>query len=156
MRRIRSQKRWVEDYKILYLQLLPGCPIHSIDSNCTNYCTPLNNGSNFQKFKDDYTRKFSFIKQSKISEFHAYCGYCRCDLLLKHGGINNGNDHVKTMKHERNARAAQDNRSINLFFRPDSETDVLKAETLFTNFILEDLTYRRCRSCRFTGESCLS
>ena len=41
-----------------------------------------------QEFKTEYTKRWDFIKPSKIDKYHARCTLCESDFSVAHGGAN--------------------------------------------------------------------
>lgn len=91
-----------------------------------------------QSFRDEYTKEYPcIIKSDKGSKF-AFCTFCRCDLNISHGGKNDLATHMKSNKHCSNVKVVEDNRKIRTFFGSStSDNSVIKAECLFTAFLLE-------------------
>lgn len=91
-----------------------------------------------QKYRQEYTTEWPFIKTSQISDSHAYCEYCRTDFSVKHGGRHDCIVHVGTKKHQQFAKSIGNHKSMREFVVSTGEDNaVIKAETLFANFIVE-------------------
>ena len=52
-----------------------------------------------QKFRDEYTRTWSFIKPSRLSDEHALCTICNTDIKISGGAKSDIEKHIKTTKH---------------------------------------------------------
>nr|XP_042906662.1 zinc finger BED domain-containing protein 5-like [Parasteatoda tepidariorum] len=99
---------------------------------------PPKKRSHHQAFKDDYAKEFPVLKRSKASENHAYCITCDMDFTIAHGGLYDCRRHVECERHKKNAERLATNKKINALFSSSSDDlKVIRAEALFTNFILE-------------------
>ena len=92
-----------------------------------------------QHFLDSYVEKWPCISRSTLGIYFAKCNACNCDFSVKHGGGNDIFKHVKTPKHERNLECLRGVAKIETFVKPPTanEIDVINAECLMTNFIIE-------------------
>lgn len=90
-----------------------------------------------QKFRKDYTIKYPFITASRVSENHAFCGICRLDISVAHGGMNDCAKHVGTDRHGTKASAASKSCKISSFLSTSSDYETVNAEVMFANFIIE-------------------
>ena len=52
-----------------------------------------------QKYLPGYQIKYPVIRQSSVSDIHAYRTVCRCDFSIGHGGIGDVEKHIRTTKH---------------------------------------------------------
>jgi len=89
-----------------------------------------------QKFKPEYTKQFAFIKKSRLGETHAFCDACSADFSVAHAGLFDVKKHITTDKHKR----YEESRSvpkISTFFTADKDLQVIRAEILFTSFLIE-------------------
>lgn len=91
----------------------------------------------FQSFKDDYSKKFLFIKPSKQGEKFAFCEICRSDFAISHSGRYDIVKHIKTEKHIKNEKISSSSAKLDSFFKDNNQSDVIKAELLFTSFLVE-------------------
>lgn len=90
-----------------------------------------------QKFKESYSEEFKCLKKSTLSENHARCDTCAKDFSIAHGGKDDCRRHVNSAKHKEYAVASQKTKDVASFFVADKDTTVIKAECLFTRFIIE-------------------
>ena len=91
-----------------------------------------------QKFRKEYTERFPVIRSSKRGENYAFCTCCSSDISISHGGINDIRKHINAKKHQANSEAAKGS-TISDFLASTSSSNVsvIRAETLFTDFIIE-------------------
>ena len=82
-----------------------------------------------QKHKSNYNVQYAVIRQSRIDRYHVFCLVCSADIGVAHGGIGDVKKHVLSLKHM-SCNCAQ-------FFPPSSDTSVINAEVLFTEFLVE-------------------
>ena len=55
----------------------------------TDYDRPtVNKRSRAQKFRSEYSDKYPCIVESNLSNRHAFCKLCRCDIQVSCGGAN--------------------------------------------------------------------
>ena len=91
-----------------------------------------------QKFKEEYHSKYPFIIKSDKGPSYAKCTICASDINICHGGINDINKHISTSKHKLALESGDSSKKIESFFIKKSESSaVIKAECLFTSFIIE-------------------
>jgi hypothetical protein len=90
-----------------------------------------------QKFKEEYTKEFPFIKASRIDVFHAFCTVCVSDISVSHGGKNDIVKHRDTGAHTRATCASKTQSYVSSFFRTDEDLSVINAEVLFAGFLTE-------------------
>lgn len=92
----------------------------------------------FQVFREEYTRNFPCILKSDKGQHFVFCSICRCDINIGHGGRNDITNHLKCTKHVLNVKSGEENKKIsNFFVRENSDSDVIRAECLFTYFLVE-------------------
>ena len=88
------------------------------------------------------TTKKSFL----ASEFpqSVYCGVCLLDFNVSHGGILHVQHHVKLARHWEIGKVVTP--SVTTFFRKaeSQNMDVIRAETLFANFLVLHLVTEIC------------
>ena len=66
------------------------------------------------------------------------CFVCSSDFLVKHGGKNYVNRHIQSDKHNTVAKARSNTPGIAGYFtKSGADNDVIKAEMLFTGFLVE-------------------
>ncbi len=90
-----------------------------------------------QRFKSDYSVRFPVITKSNVSEGHAYCNMCMCDFSVSHGGIVDVKKHVNTAKHTSKSSLQSGTRKLPDFFAGNKDLSVIRAEALFTEFVVE-------------------
>jgi len=91
-----------------------------------------------QKYLPGYQVKYPVIRHSSVSENHAYCTVCRCDFGVGHGGMGDVEKHIRTTKHVVKAGSgASCARPIQNFFTNSKDLSVIRAETLFAEFLVE-------------------
>ena len=67
-----------------------------------------------------------------------FCTDCGSDFFIANGGRNDCRRHYMSKKHKENAKCKAQNTSlINFYKRDTSENDVMRAEMLFSSFIIE-------------------
>lgn len=91
-----------------------------------------------QVFLKQYTSEFGCILASRKGEHFAFCTVCNCDISISHGGRTDVATHVASKKHASNLQSKEKQHRLQQFFgREDSDSDVIRAECLFTDFLLE-------------------
>lgn len=92
-----------------------------------------------QTFSGDYTKKWSCIVPSKRNTNSACCTHCSSDFGIGHGGSNDIQVHLKSVKHRTAAAEASSNsrsHDIAQFFVA-KDNSVTNAEVKFTQFLIE-------------------
>ena len=78
------------------------------------------------------------VSASKRRPQYAYCDYCRTDIGIGHGGVNDVKKHLSTSKHQEMVRGSSGSCDIaTLFAQSSIEESVTRAEVLFANFVAE-------------------
>lgn len=90
-----------------------------------------------QKYKQEYSLKYPVITSSRVSASHAFCTVCRLDFGVAHGGAYDCTKHVNGTAHKLKANVAAQSTKITSFMCESREYDVINAEVMFTNFIIE-------------------
>ena len=91
----------------------------------------------YQKYKKEYAQQFP-VSTSSLGDYHAFCTVCSVDFGIGHGGINDIQKHIKTKKHLDHSKVRANTLPISKFFTSSSgEQNVIRAETQFTEFIIE-------------------
>jgi hypothetical protein len=90
-----------------------------------------------QAFKASYTSEFSFIVKSRVSDHHALCTLCGGDFSVAHAGKGDIIAHVNSQKHTKKAKIINEKSTISSFFSNSSDLNVIRAECLITNFLVE-------------------
>ena len=91
------------------------------------------------KYQDKWTVEYPWVCNSRQGIEHAFCKVCVIDPKLDHGGKNDLKKHSITEKHTR-LQKSQNTTSLvaNVFFTVNADIeDVIRSETLFTNFVAE-------------------
>ncbi|KAH8029075.1 hypothetical protein HPB51_022540 [Rhipicephalus microplus] len=91
-----------------------------------------------QVFFKQYTTEFACVIASRKGEHHAFCTICKCYISVSHGGRTDVVAHVSSKKHTNNVQCQEKQHLIQQFFgKKDGDNDVIRAECLFTAFLLE-------------------
>lgn len=90
-----------------------------------------------QSYKDSYAKEFDFIRKSDKGEDYAFCSACVCDISIGHGGRCDIAVHAKTAKHELAYKKMKTTSKISSFMCYSSDNQTIRAELLFSNFIIE-------------------
>jgi hypothetical protein len=90
-----------------------------------------------QKFRDCYAEEFDFIKKSDTSEEYAFCCACVCDISIAYGGRNDIVVHGRREKHKTVYASMKNSSKISDFMSSSSDLQAIRAEVLFTNFLIE-------------------
>nr|XP_042912499.1 zinc finger BED domain-containing protein 5-like [Parasteatoda tepidariorum] len=92
-----------------------------------------------QMYRKEYSVEWPVFSRSTKSMNHVYCNICKCDFSIAHGGRNDCLRHVEGSRHRANGAASSSSKSIRDMFSSSSKESqsVIKAETLFTNFIVQ-------------------
>ena len=94
--------------------------------------------ANQQKFRTEYSKKWAFIQTSRRGDSYAFCNSCNCDINISHAGAYDIEKHMKTKKHIDFSQAASSSRRLSSFFgRDEEQNQVIRAEVLFSNFLVE-------------------
>lgn len=89
-----------------------------------------------QKYKKEYGKQFP-VAESALGLQHAFCIVCSADFSINHGGMNDIQKHMNSKKHKAFSEIKDKARPISTFFSSSGDLDVIRAETLFTEFIIE-------------------
>lgn len=89
-----------------------------------------------QKYKAEYSKKWTCIASSGKGEFYARCTMCTCDISIAHGGASDIKLHMQSLKHRSASQDVAGSSSITKFLVPRDNTTI-RAETLMTQFIIE-------------------
>ena len=90
-----------------------------------------------QHFRSEYSVQFPVITKSHINDQHACCTVCKCDFDISHSGIGDVKKPVATDKHTCKAAAGTGSRKVADFFTGSKDLSVTRADTLFTEYIIE-------------------
>lgn len=90
-----------------------------------------------QFFKTEYAAEWPVLMRSTKSLNHVHCKVCKSDFSIAHGGRNDCLRHVEGSRHMRNAEASAGIQNLKTIFTSKENLDVIKAESLFTKFLLE-------------------
>ena len=101
----------------------------------------VNKRSHTQKFRSEYSDKYPCIIESNLSNRHAFCKLCRCDIQVSCGGTSDIVDHFKTKKYQANAIAEAHSlhasTRITSLFSNAELLETIRAEVAFTDFLDE-------------------
>lgn len=91
------------------------------------------------KFKKEWTKTHSFIRESRLGEKWALCANCNLDFKISHGGYADVRDHMKTKSHIAKSKIIQTNTSLTDFVNSPMNNEhkikVARAELLFTGWL---------------------
>ncbi|KAL8598431.1 hypothetical protein ACOMHN_032708 [Nucella lapillus] len=96
-----------------------------------------------QTFRLEYTQRAPCIRPFLQNAKRAWCDYCKVDFTISHGGWNDVQNHLETVGHERKSAAKNNTSALSAFGftqekeMTDKELQVIKAETLFSHFLVE-------------------
>lgn len=91
-----------------------------------------------QNFKEQYSKEWPCIKESKLGPKHAFCIVCNLNFTISHGGSNDCKRHIGSANHKKLASLQATMKPLS-FSRPQNsmQTSVTTAEALFTEFMAE-------------------
>lgn len=90
-----------------------------------------------QTYREVYTERYPCIKPTSKPDF-VRCEVCLCDFNISHGGFNDVQRHCEGSRHKsRGSSQTASVPKISNFFSTDSGLSVMRAETLFTSFLVE-------------------
>ncbi|KAH6946853.1 hypothetical protein HPB50_015642 [Hyalomma asiaticum] len=90
-----------------------------------------------QVFLDSYTAEFPCFVTSRKGDKYGFCTTCACDVSVSHGGKADIKVHIASQKHQDYFRAADGQGNIGSFFQKSCEDSAIRAECLFTGFLVE-------------------
>ena len=90
-----------------------------------------------QRYKAEYAEKYPVIRKSSVGDNHAFCILCGTDFSVAHGGMLDVKKHIETAKHKSKEHARASARKVTDMFPTDKNVSVIRAETFFTDFIIE-------------------
>ena len=90
-----------------------------------------------QWYRAEYAVKYPVIRRSSLSETHAYCTLCTIDLSIGHGGLQDVKKHVATAKQQAKQHTSISTRKVTDMFVVDEDVSIIRAGTLFTDFVIE-------------------
>lgn len=88
-----------------------------------------------QVYRTQYTEKYPCIKSTKRPDF-VRCEICLSEFSIRHGGLNDVERHCEGNRHKSRGEMVEEPK-ISTFFSSDSGLGVMKAEALFTSFLVE-------------------
>ena len=88
-------------------------------------------------FLDSYTAEYSCFVTSRKSDKYGLCTTCACDVSVSHGGKADIKVHIASQKHQNYARAEEGQGNIGSFFQKSCEDGAIRAQCLFTGFLVE-------------------
>ncbi|KAE8297834.1 hypothetical protein D5F01_LYC02305 [Larimichthys crocea] len=89
-----------------------------------------------QRFLDSYRERWPCLNTSRLPN-HAFCTVCKVDLDISHQGAADCRRHVEGTKHKKLESTLASIPKINTKFFGEQDLKTIRAETLFTNFIVE-------------------
>ncbi len=90
-----------------------------------------------QKFKAEYSKTYPIIAKSKLGDLYGFCSVCQTDFSIRHGGLYDVKKHVASKKHESLSKTLESTKKVSSFFCPQQDQSVIRAEVLFTEFLIE-------------------
>ena len=95
--------------------------------------------SNRQSFLDKYSTEWPCLSRSRISKHHAFCSVCDSNFSVAHSGRYDCKIHIESAKHKTAAQSTShtDTPKLSFFSSFSSDTSVIKAEVMFTDFLIE-------------------
>lgn len=90
-----------------------------------------------QTFKEEYQLLWPVLKRSNVSNNHAHCMVCNMDFNIAHGGRDDCRRHVECVRHVEKAKISSSHQSLKTLFTKPNDLNVIKAEALFTSFLVE-------------------
>ena len=90
-----------------------------------------------QRYRSEYSVSYPVITRSSLSQYNAYCSVCKADFSVSHGGLTDVKQHIGTAKHVRYAKDQTTTHKLQDFFCGNKDLSVIRAETLFTEFLVE-------------------
>ncbi|KAL3184688.1 hypothetical protein MRX96_005797 [Rhipicephalus microplus] len=92
-----------------------------------------------QVFLKQYTSEFPCIVESRKGKHFAFCAVCGSDISISHGGKTDVVAHVSSKKHVSHMQCKEKQQQLGQFFsKRNSDSDVIRAECLFTGFLQEN------------------
>nr|XP_042899683.1 uncharacterized protein LOC122269650 [Parasteatoda tepidariorum] len=91
----------------------------------------------YQSYKEAYSKEFSFILKSRKGDKHVFCSECAVDFSISHSGKGDIKNHIQSVKHQRNTSANVKSDKISTFFEKSDDLRTIRAECLFTSFLVE-------------------
>jgi len=88
-------------------------------------------------FGSQYAVQYPVITKLSVSDCHAYCNVCKVDINVGHDGVTDISKHVGTTNHSSKAALQINIRKVPEFFTGNKDLSVIRAEVLFTEFIVE-------------------
>ena len=89
-----------------------------------------------QKYKDEYSKRYSCIVKSSKSDEHTFSTICSADIFIAHGGLNDIKQRVRTIKHVTLVKSRGEAKSITSFYGND-DLQVIRAEMLLASAVVE-------------------
>ena len=104
------------------------------------------------KFSEKIAQEYPDIAASKQGDTYAFCKVCKVDISIANGGKYDVKQHVAKAKHKTQKQAAQTSNKISQFYPTHGDTDVIRAEMMFANFIAHhNISYKTL--CITNGKS---
>ena len=83
-----------------------------------------------QKYREEYTRTWPFIKKSSLGEHYVKCELCRTDVAIKHSGKYDISTHISSTKHAKHIQPGQ-GLGMHHFFNKKCHFKVIEFVTIF-------------------------
>ena len=90
-----------------------------------------------QRFIESYSEEFDFIRKSREGEHFALCIACNTHIKIKSGGRSDIVAYANTKKHKEKHKNFRQTSKLQFSAVPSSDFQPIKAEVLFTNFLIE-------------------
>ena len=89
------------------------------------------------KYQNGWEIEFTWVTKSEKGNSFAFCKLCQRHFSVSHAGKNDVKKHGNTDLHSRSLKTSKHLQSVSDFVVTKSDQDVIRAETLFSNFIAE-------------------
>lgn len=90
-----------------------------------------------QRYRKEYSDEWPCLTFTDVSPNFVHCKTCNCNFSIAHGGRNDCRRHVLSPKHEQNKKLCSQVKPLESYLTKYSNTNIIKAEMLFTSFIVE-------------------
>ena len=89
------------------------------------------------KFQDEWAKAHSWLQSSSLGVEMAYCTLCSSHFSVAHSGLYDIKRHSETALHKKAVTSTAKTTAIDSFLppRPTIDYQVIRAETLFSNFV---------------------
>ena len=92
-----------------------------------------------QKYREEYSKTWPFIKKSSVGEHYVKCELCRTDFSIKHSGKYDISTHMSSTKHAKHVQPGQGMVKLDSFISAVTslKSSVIESECLMMKFIIE-------------------